>query len=254
MTATGAPLKQDRADDRASDRAKDRASVQAYPHHVLVVDDDPRLCKLISKFLTGQGLMVTTAENAGEARRQLESLKFELLVVDRMMPGEDGISLIRSVRESSNVPILMLTAMGEPAQRIEGLEHGADDYMAKPFEPRELLLRINAILRRAPAADEPPRHELRFGDCRYDIVRHRLSRNGEAVPLTAGEAQLLAVLAEHANEPVDRAALGSHPDAETNPRTIDVQITRLRRKIEADSRQPRYLQTVRGTGYLLRTD
>ncbi|MDX2223665.1 MAG: response regulator [Rhodospirillaceae bacterium] len=237
----------------AADR-KPVADAADFPAHILVVDDDPRLCSLIARFLVSQGLMVTTAESAAEARRHLKGLKFDLLVVDRMMPGEDGLSLIKSLRSDTNVPVLMLTAMGETAQRIEGLEVGADDYMAKPFEPRELLLRINAILRRAPEAEEPARHELKFGACRYDLVRRRLTRNGETVRLTAGESHLLAVLAARANEPVDRSVLGGAEVGDSNPRTIDVQITRLRRKIEADSRQPRYLQTVRGTGYLLRTD
>ena len=225
-----------------------------FPPHVLVVDDDRKLCQLIARFLTKSGLMVTTAENAADARRHSESLRFDLLVVDRMMPGEDGLTLIKSIRERSQIPILMLTAMGETQHRIEGLEHGADDYMAKPFEPKELLLRINAILRRAPEPEEPRRHELRFGLCRYDPLRHKLTRGGDAVHLTAGEANLLALLAANVNQPVDRRILQEQTGDAANPRTIDVQITRLRRKIEDDPRQPRYLQTVRGTGYMLRTD
>jgi len=229
-------------------------SDEKFAPHVLVVDDDRRLCSLIARFLTGQGFMVTTAESAAEARRHMDSLRFDLLVVDRMMPGEDGLTLIKHLRTKSQVPILMLTAMGEAPQRIEGLEVGADDYMAKPFEPKELLLRIHSILRRAPEHEEPRRHELRFGPCRYDPLRQKLTRDGEAVHLTVGEANLLALLASHVNEPVDRTELQAHGGADANPRTIDVQITRLRRKIEGDPRQPRYLQTVRGTGYLLRTD
>jgi two-component system phosphate regulon response regulator OmpR len=225
-----------------------------YPPHVLVVDDDPRLCQLIARFLGTNGMMVTTAESAADARRHIRSLRFDLLVVDRMMPDEDGLSLIKSVRASSQIPILMLTAMGETQQRIEGLERGADDYMGKPFEPKELLLRINAILRRAPEQEEPRRHELRFGVCRYDPLRQKLTRDGETVHLTGGESNLLALLAAHVNQPVDRIMLQAQIGVAANPRTIDVQITRLRRKIESDPRQPRYLQTVRGTGYLLRTD
>ncbi len=225
-----------------------------YPPHVLVVDDDPRLCQLIARFLGASGMMVTTAESAADARRHIRSLRFDLLVIDRMMPGEDGLSLIKSVRASSQIPILMLTAMGETQQRIEGLERGADDYMGKPFEPKELLLRINAILRRAPEQEEPRRHELRFGACRYDPLRQKLTRDGETVHLTGGESNLLALLAAHVNQPVDRIMLQAQTGVAANPRTIDVQITRLRRKIESDPRQPRYLQTVRGTGYLLRTD
>jgi two-component system phosphate regulon response regulator OmpR len=148
----------------------------------------------------------------------------------------------------------MLTAMGESQHRIKGLELGVDDYMAKPFEPKELVLRIGSILRRAPPAEEPAKMELRFGDCRYDLAREQLTRNGGVVRLTSTEADLLRVLAKNAGEAVDRSALGLNAEDGANPRTIDVQITRLRRKIEPDPRQPRYLQTVRGTGYLLRTD
>jgi two-component system phosphate regulon response regulator OmpR len=222
--------------------------------HIMVVDDDPRLCKLLARYLRDNGFMVTAAQNAAEARRHLEGLSFDLLVVDRMMPGEDGISLIKHIRKSMAVPILMLTAMGEAEHRIQGLEQGADDYMSKPFEPRELLLRVNSILRRAPTPDDAARMELKFGPCRYDLARHQLSQGGEAVHLTASEAQLLKILAERVNEPVDRMILAAAAEEGSNPRTIDVQITRLRRKLEADPRQPRYLQTVRGTGYLLRTD
>ncbi len=226
----------------------------AYPPHILVVDDDTRLRTLLKKFLGGQGYVVTTAADAGEARRQMAGLQFDLIVVDVMMPGEDGLSLTRGIRAKSAVPILMLTAMGEPTQRIHGLEQGVDDYMAKPFEPKELVLRIGSILRRAPPVDVPAKLELRLGDCRYDLARRRLTRDGAPVHLTAAEAELLRVLAQNAGKPVARSALAVPGDGDVHPRTIDVQITRLRRKLEPDSRQPRYLQTVRGTGYMLRTD
>lgn len=232
----------------AADEAK------AYPPHILVVDDDTRIRNLLKKFLGDNGYMVTTAADAAEARRHMLALQFDLLVVDVMMPGEDGLALTRGIRASSRVPILMLTAMGESADRIHGLELGVDDYMAKPFEPKELVLRIGSILRRAPPVDAPARHELRFGECRYDLARQKLSRSGIPVHLTAAEAELLKVLAQNAGKPVDRALLAAPGDSDANPRTIDVQITRLRRKLEPDSRQPRYLQTVRGTGYMLRTD
>jgi len=225
-----------------------------YPPHILIVEDDARVRTLLRKFLTETGYMVTVAEDAAAARTHLGSLQFDLLVVDVMMPGEDGFSLVKGIRETNAVPILMLTAMGEAQHRIHGLELGVDDYMAKPFEPKELVLRIGSILRRAPPTDTPAKMELRFGDCRYDLAREQLSRNGVPVRLTATEAELLRVLARNAGVPVDRAALGLGADESTNPRTIDVQITRLRRKIEPDPRQPRYLQTIRGTGYLLRTD
>ena len=226
----------------------------AYPPHILVVDDDMRLRALLKKFLTENGYMVTTAADAAEARRQIGSLQFDLLVVDVMMPGEDGLSLTRGIRQDSNVPILMLTAMGESADRIHGLEMGVDDYMAKPFEPKELVLRIGSILRRAPPMDAPAKMELRLGECRYDLARQKLTRSGILVHLTAAEAELLRILAVRVGKPVDRSELTVTGDTDTNPRTIDVQITRLRRKLEPDSRQPRYLQTVRGTGYMLRAD
>jgi two-component system phosphate regulon response regulator OmpR len=229
-----------------------------YPPHILVVDDDPRLCELLARFLTQSGFMVSTAADAAEARRHLAALQFDLIVIDVMMPGENGLALTKAIRARAletdgSVPILMLTAMGEPRDRIAGLERGADDYMAKPFEPRELVLRITSILRRAPPPDVTGPLELRFGECRYDLARNTLSRNGEAVHLTAGEAELLRQLARNAGTPIERSALAANGE-EANPRTIDVQITRLRRKIEPDPRQPRYLQTVRGTGYLLRID
>lgn len=230
------------------------SDAQAFPPHILVVDDDTRLRTLLKKFLREKGYMVSAAANAAEARRQMASLQFDLLVVDVMMPGEDGYALTRTIRATSAVPILMLTAMGDATDRIRGLELGVDDYMAKPFEPRELVLRIASILRRAPPAQEVSRTELRFGECRYDLARKQLMREGQPVHLTVGEAELLHTLAQKAGEAVERADLGVTEEDGFNPRTIDVQITRLRRKIEPDPRQPRYLQTVRGTGYILRTD
>ena len=226
---------------------------ETFPPHILVVDDDTRLRTLLRKFLSESGYMVSAAADADEARRHLLSLQFDLLVIDVMMPGEDGISLTASIRKESRVPILMLTAMGDAPDRIRGLETGADDYMAKPFEPKELVLRIGSILRRAPPARVEARHELKFGDCRYDLARQRLTRDGEAVRLTSSEAELLRVLTQNIGRAVDRSELNILTD-DVNPRTVDVQITRLRRKIEPDPRQPRYLQTVRVTGYLLRAD
>jgi two-component system phosphate regulon response regulator OmpR len=227
----------------------------AYPPHILVVDDDTRLRTLLKKFLRENGYMVSAAANAAEARRQMDALTFDLLVVDVMMPGEDGYTLTKTVRARSTVPILMLTAMGEATDRIKGLELGVDDYMAKPFEPKELVLRIGSILRRAPPpAQDISKTELKFGACRYDVVRKQLTQNGAPVHLTIAEGELLHMLAQKANEAIERSDLGVTEENGFNPRTIDVQITRLRRKIEPDPRQPRYLQTVRGTGYMLRTD
>lgn len=228
---------------------------EPYPPHVLVVDDDTRLRALLKKFLRANGYMVTAAANAAEARQYMGALTFDLLVVDVMMPGEDGYALTKTIRAASAVPILMLTAMGEPSDRIKGLELGVDDYMAKPFEPKELVLRIGSILRRAPPpSQDTSRAELKFGACRYDLARKQLTQDGQPVHLTAGEMELLHLLAQKANAAIERSDLGITEANGFNPRTIDVQITRLRRKIEPDPRQPRYLQTVRGTGYMLRTD
>lgn len=228
---------------------------EQYPPHILVVDDDTRLRNLLKKFLRGNGYMVSAAANAVEARRQMSALTFDLLVVDVMMPGEDGYALTGTIRATSAVPILMLTAMGEATDRIKGLELGVDDYMAKPFEPKELVLRIASILRRTPPpAQETSKTELKFGACRYDLARRQLTQDGAPVHLTMAEIELLHALAQKANEAIERSELRVTDATDFNPRTIDVQITRLRRKIEPDPRQPRYLQTVRGTGYILRTD
>ncbi len=224
------------------------------PAHILVIDDDTRLRKLIQKYLMEHGFLVSAAASAEDAKRQLTSLQFDLLILDVMMPGEDGMAFAADLRKTSTIPILMLTAMVESEHRIKGLEHGVDDYMAKPFEPRELLLRVSSILRRVPPPPDESTHELSFGQCRYDVTRSTLTREGTSVHLTTAEADLLRTLALNANTPVKRSQLGGTGNGSTNPRTIDVQVTRLRRKIEADPRQPRYLQTVRGTGYLLRTD
>ena len=220
--------------------------------HILVVDDDRRLRGLLRKYLSDNGYLVTTAKDAGDARARLESLAFDLLVVDVMMPGETGLELTESLRHTSPVPILLLTAMGEADDRIAGLEHGADDYLAKPFEPRELLLRIGNILRRVGPAAEAA-HEVRFGEFAFDFERWELRRNGRPVRLTSGEAGLLNVFAINPGVTLSRERLSRESGVGGNVRTIDVQVARLRRKIESDPRAPRYLQTVWGAGYVLRT-
>ena len=239
--------------------------------HLLVVDDDERIRGLLQKFLIRNGFLVTVARDAAQARRLLAGLDFDMLVLDVMMPGEDGIALTRAIRArpgvSGGVPILLLTAKGEAANRIEGLEAGADDYLVKPFEPKELLLRINAILRRMPSvkAQAPGPKVLHLGEVRYDMERGELWHGSEPVRLTATEAQLMRVLAAQPGEAVSRERLVGDlgPSDETEDRSagdkaqeraVDVQITRLRRKIEADPKQPRYLQTVRGAGYMLQPD
>lgn len=227
--------------------------------HLLVVDDDERIRGLLQKFLIRNGFFVTVARDAGQARRLMAGLDFDLVVLDVMMPGENGIAFTRDLRARGGVPILLLTARGEAASRIEGLEAGADDYLVKPFEPRELLLRINAILRRVPQVKpEAGPRVLHLGQVRYDIDRGELWRGDAPVRLTATEAQLMRVFAAAAGQPVSRERLaGDAADAEGDrgtERAVDVQITRLRRKIEADPKQPRYLQTVRGEGYMLAPD
>jgi two-component system phosphate regulon response regulator OmpR len=227
----------------------------AEPPHILVVDDDKRLRELLGKYLAEQGFRVTVATDAADARRRLDGLAFDLLVLDIMMPGENGLALTRDLRRNNGVPILLLTAMGEAEDRIAGLETGADDYLSKPFEPRELVLRIRTILRRVPAEAPPSgRRELRFGAFSFDLDRRTLKRGGQDIRLTAGEAELLAALAAVPGQPLAREALGQQSDPLGGSRMVDVQMTRLRRKIEADPRFPRYLQTVRGRGYMLQPD
>jgi len=226
--------------------------------HLLIVDDDERIRSLLQKFLSRNGFLCTTARDGAHARRLLAGLEFDLIVLDVMMPGEDGLSLTRDLRATLATPILILTARGETDNRIDGLEAGADDYLAKPFEPKELLLRINAILRRVPQVRVTPTAQaLTLGPSRYDIERNELWRGSEAVRLTATEAALMRLFAARPGEAITRerlvAALGRDGEAATE-RAVDVQITRLRRKIEADPKQPRFLQTVRGAGYMLAPD
>jgi len=222
--------------------------------HILVVDDDARLRALLQRYLAGEGFRVTTAETATEARDKLRFMHPDMLILDVMMPGESGLTLIESLRrdQGSEVPVLLLTARGAPEDRIAGFEAGADDYLGKPFEPRELVLRIRALLRRTPSAD-PPQGPIQLGTLRFDRERAELGGPDGVVRLTGGEAALLSALARKPNEVLSReeiaAALGMD---EAGERAIDVQVTRLRRKIEADPREPRFLHTVRGRGYVLK--
>ncbi len=226
--------------------------------HLLVVDDDERIRGLLQKFLIRSGFLVSTARDAAQARRLLGGLDFDMLVLDVMMPGEDGITLTRDLRRTMATPILLLTAKGETQNRIEGLEAGADDYLVKPFEPKELLLRINAILRRVPQAkpSETLPKSLHMGAVRYDPDRGEMWRGPDQIRLTATEAQLMRIFAASPGTSVPRGRLVGDLDREAGggDRAVDVQITRLRRKIEDDPKQPRYLQTVRGEGYMLQPD
>ncbi len=218
--------------------------------HLLVVDDDTRIRTLLKQFLSTNGYRVTVAGNAAEARRKLAGIDFDLIVLDVMMPGESGVQLTRSLREEKNVPILMLTALSETDSRVAGLEAGADDYLPKPFDPRELLLRLNNILRRGGPQPTPKVEQIVFGPYTFQIARRELKKSGEAMKLTDREQEILALFAERAGETIPRHELiGS--DSEVGERTIDVQINRLRRKIERDPSNPVWLQTVRGVGYRL---
>ncbi|TRW99322.1 response regulator [Paracoccus sp. M683] len=233
--------------------------------HILIVDDDERIRALLRRFLQKNGFFVSQARDAQQARRLLKGLEFDLIVLDVMMPGEDGVSLTRDLRKTIDTPILLLTAKGEIEDRITGLESGADDYLAKPFEPRELLLRIAAILRRMPAPESAAPKFLSLGSLRYDTEKGELWQGDTLLRLTGTEQALLHRLAASRGKPVSRAELiedlgrggsgnGNADEAENSERAIDVQITRLRRKIETDPKEPRFLQTVRGTGYMLVAD
>ncbi|MGB0901864.1 response regulator [Halocynthiibacter sp.] len=227
--------------------------------HLLIVDDDERIRTLLQKFLIRNGFLVSTARDAAHARKILSGLEFDLIIMDVMMQGEDGITLTRSLRDTLKTPIILLTARGETEDRIQGLEAGADDYLAKPFEPRELLLRVNAILRRAPAEqtqNQGPK-VLNLGPVRYDVDRGEMWQGEGLVRLTATESQLMRIFSEKSGSAVSRAQLVEdlgRSGGQAQERAVDVQITRLRRKIEADPKQPRYLQTVRGEGYMLAPD
>jgi two-component system phosphate regulon response regulator OmpR len=223
--------------------------------HILVVDDDARLRALLSRYLAGEGFRVTTAETASDARDKLRFMHPDIMVLDVMMPGESGLTLTESLRRErrNHLPVLLLTARATPEDRIAGFEAGADDYLGKPFEPRELVLRIRAMLRRAPAASEAPPGPVQLGGLSFDVERGELTGPDGVVRLTGGEAALLVALARKPNEVLSReeiaGALGMDDSGE---RAVDVQVTRLRRKVETDPREPRFLHTVRGRGYVLK--
>jgi two-component system, OmpR family, phosphate regulon response regulator OmpR len=221
--------------------------------HLLVVDDDMRLRALLSRFLGSHGFRVTTAESAEDARRQLTLMAFDLLVVDVMMPGESGLEFTEALRQTSTVPILVLTARSEAPHRIRGLEVGADDYLAKPFEPRELLLRINNILKRGVQPTPPAVESIRFGPFSFHVERGELKRESEPVRITDRERDILRIFAARPGETVRRGEFLKISNG-GGERAVDVQMNRLRRKIEADPANPVFLQTARGIGYRLLVD
>ena len=217
--------------------------------HILAVDDDDRLRDLLKRYLSREGHDVTTAKDAASARKLMATMTFDLVILDVMMPGEDGLSLLESVREKkSDTPVILLTARGLPAERIEGLRTGADDYLSKPFEPEELALRIGAILKRA--VPETPVEELKLAGMIFHVGKGELRKDGRLVRLTESETQLLSILAARAGAAISRHELAMLTAAGVE-RSVDVQVTRLRRKIERDPREPVHLQTVRGVGYRL---
>jgi two-component system, OmpR family, phosphate regulon response regulator OmpR len=218
--------------------------------HLLVVDDDRRIRQLLSRYLNSEGYRVTTAETAQEARAKLDGLKFDLLILDVMMPGESGFDLARAIRAGSVVPIIMLTARSEAENRIQGLELGADDYVAKPFEPRELSLRIANILKHTRPGPTPALETIRFGEFVFHLARGELRRGEEIVHLTDREREMLRVLAGTPGETVPRLALAGTSGL-VSERAVDVQVNRLRRKIERNPANPLVVQTVRGIGYRL---
>lgn len=221
--------------------------------HLLVVDDDQRLRSLLQRFLTSNGFRVTAAADAAAARALVQSIDFDCLVLDVMMPGESGLDLASGLRTTSDVPILMLTARGETDDRIAGLEKGADDYLPKPFEPRELMLRLSALVRRRRAARPPIHSEIRMGTCVFDAKNGELTREGRRIRLTQSETQLLRLLAANPGHTFTRSQLCARLEIALE-RSVDVQVTRLRRKIEEDPKVPIFLQTVRGAGYVLVPD
>lgn len=242
--------------------ASDAAATPDTPPHILVVDDDDRLREALRRYLSQHNFVVSAAADAAAARALIAAVEFDLLVLDVRMPGESGLQLTRSLRAApgleGTLPILLLTANGQPEDRIAGLEAGADDYLPKPFEPRELVLRITSILRRRPPQAPPPvplpATELRLGRWLFDVEREELRDGEEIIRLTTAEVGLLRVLADQPGTVFSREDLAERTGLDGNARTIDVQVTRLRRKIETDPRLPRYLQTVRGEGYVLRPD
>jgi two-component system phosphate regulon response regulator OmpR len=220
--------------------------------HILIVDDDQRIRDLLARYLFERGYRVSTATDVASARAAMRGLTFDLVILDVMMPGESGLALARELKAFSNIPICMLTAKAETEERIEGLEAGVDDYVAKPFEPRELLLRLQNILRRGQGSSGP-RDEVKMGDFIFQVARGELKRNEETIKLTERERDLLRMFAQRPGMPIARHELAGD-DSTGSERAIDVQINRLRRKIESDPANPVYLQTVRGKGYILHTD
>ncbi len=219
-------------------------------YNLLVVDDDERIRNLLSQYLIKEGFIVSTASGAEEARKKIQLLKFDLIILDIMMPGDDGLTLTKEIRDNSDIPIILLTAKSGTDSKIEGLEIGADDYLTKPFNPKELLLRVLSILKRSKS-EENIDNEIFFGDYILNIEKRELTKSKDRVYLTDREMNLLIALAKSPGQPLNREKLAGIDEP---GRSVDVGINRLRRKIEKDPRMPLWLQTVRGEGYILRPD
>jgi len=219
-------------------------------YKILVVDDDTRLRDLITQYLSENGFDVDNAKDAFEAEEKVSSSKFDLLVVDVMMPKKTGVEFTKELREKSKIPVLMLTAMGEIDDRISGLESGADDYLSKPFEPKELLLRIQSILKRVKPKKE--KNVCSFGDFDFDMIEKKLTKSDEFIYLTEAEADILLAFCKNINKPLSREQISEMCGGALDERSVDVQITRMRRKLEADTKKPQFLQTQRGVGYILK--
>jgi two-component system phosphate regulon response regulator OmpR len=215
--------------------------------HILIVDDDNRIRQLLCKYLIENNFFALAVKNANEARSIMKSFIFDLMILDVMMPDETGFELTMSLRKISDIPIIMLTAMSEPQDRITGLELGADDYLTKPFEPKELVLRINKLINRRAIGT----HNVNFGKLKFNLNNHLLTNDNQLIPLTSSESKLLSIFVENRGRILSREELAVLCGG-VNERTIDVQIIRLRSKIEADAKRPLYLQTIRGEGYILR--
>ncbi|MGH6916673.1 MAG: response regulator transcription factor [Geminicoccaceae bacterium] len=236
---------------RSATRTPATTASEEARRHILVVDDDARLRRLLQRYLIEHGHRVSTAANVPEAKAALKNFAFDLMILDIMMPGQDGVSFTSELRENLDLPVLLLTARGEIEDRVNGLAVGADDYLVKPFDPRELLLRIATILRRAAPAP-PERRPLRLGALTYDPERQELKHGERLIRLTDAELSLLQILAEQPGLPISRYLLGERSRISGSERAVDTQIARLRRKLEPEPREPRYLLTKRGEGYVLR--
>lgn len=222
--------------------------------HILVVDDDDRIRDLVSRYLNEHGFLALSVADAPQAKEALSRFTFDAMVLDVMMPGQTGVELTQELRAANDIPVILLTAMGEIDDRVAGLQSGADDYLTKPFDPRELVLRLQAILRRRPKAVEGDDYRLQIGDMIFDPTINVLNAGGETIKLTDVEANLLKALGRRANEILSRETLAELCGLDAGERTIDVQVTRLRKKLGEDSKTPYYLQTVRGKGYILRAE